>query len=203
MASLLDQIARQSHFLQLEKWVMMAGGGLWLMRKLHIGGQVRATGWEVMDANAGPVVDHVGDARDLGRFGDETFAAVYASHVLEHFDYKDELQGVLREWHRVLAPGGTLYVSVPNLEVLASLFVLKDQLSMQERFDVMRMMFGGHADRWDYHLTGLDGAFLAYFLSEAGFVDLEQVESFGFFEDTSGMSFKGVLISLNVVAHKR
>ena len=36
-----------------------------MSRKLHIGGQVKAAGWEVLDANPGPIVDHVADARDL------------------------------------------------------------------------------------------------------------------------------------------
>jgi len=172
------------------------------LRKLHIGGQVRAEGWEVIDANPGPVVDHRGDAGDLSRFGDGTFEALYASHVLEHFDYKDALPAALREWHRVLAPGGTLYVSVPDLAVLSSLFVLRDQLTMQDRFLVMRMMFGGHIDAHDYHQVGLDVEFLATFLGEAGFVNLRRVKSFGLFEDTSNMLFKGFPISLNVVAEK-
>jgi predicted SAM-dependent methyltransferase len=171
-------------------------------RKLHIGGQVRAEGWEVFDANPGPLVDHVGDARDLGRFETGTFEAVYASHVLEHFDYKDALAETLREWHRVLQPAGLLYVSVPDLEILASLFVLKDKLTIEQRFLVMRMIFGGHADRHDYHLVGLDQDFLATFLREAGFVSLRRVKGFDLFADTSGMIFQGVPISLNVVAQK-
>ena len=172
------------------------------MRKLHIGGHVRADGWEILDANPGPVVDHVGDARDLSQFADETFAAVYASHVVEHLDYKDELVTTLREWRRVMAAGGTLYVSVPDLARLASLFVLRDQLDLQERFHVMRMMFGGHADRYDYHVVGLDQDFLATFLADAGFGNLKRVASFGLFNDTSEMLFKGIPISLNVIAEK-
>jgi predicted SAM-dependent methyltransferase len=172
------------------------------VRKLHIGGRVHSEGWEVMDANPGPVVDHLGDARDLGRFADETFDAIYASHVVEHFDYKDELGATLREWHRVMAPEGSLFVSVPDLSVLASLIVLKDKLTIQERFLVMRMIFGGHVDRYDYHLVGLDADFLATFLAEAGFVNPRRVPSFGFFDDTSTMVFKGVPISLNVIAEK-
>ena len=54
------------------------------MRKLHIGGWVRTSGWEVIDANPGPNVDHVGDAGDLSRFDTATFTDIYASHVLEH-----------------------------------------------------------------------------------------------------------------------
>lgn len=173
------------------------------MRKLHIGGRVRAEGWEVMDANDGPVVDHVGNARDLGRFGDGTFGAIYASHVVEHFDYKDELLATLTEWNRVLAPGATLYVSVPDMSTLAMLFLDKANLTIEERFHVMRMIFGGHIDKYDYHLVGLDADFLATFLDGAGFVNARRVLTFGLFEDTSGMMFKGVPISLNVICEKR
>ena len=156
----------------------------------------------MLDANPGAVVDHVGDAGDLARFETATFEAVYASHVLEHFDYKDALPATLREWHRVLSAGGMLYVSVPDMDVLASLLVLKEKLTLEERFHVMRMLFGGHIDRFDYHLVGLTVDFLATYLMEAGFVNLRRVKTFGLFEDTSAMAFKGVPISLNVVAEK-
>jgi len=172
------------------------------LRRLHVGGNVRADGWEILDANAGPFVDHVGDAGDLSRFPAGTFAVVYASHVLEHFDYLVALARTLREWHRVLAPGGALYVSVPDLEVLAALFLQRDKLTLSERFHVMRMIFGGHVDRYDYHLSGLDMSFLDVFLREAGFVNVRRTKSFGLFQDTSDMVFKGVSISLNVLADK-
>lgn len=171
-------------------------------RRLHIGGQVRKDGWEVLDANPGPVVDHVGNANDLSRFPDGTFAEIYASHVVEHLDYKDELVRTLKDWHRVLAPGGRLYVSVPDMDVLAELFLAKDQLSLEERFFVMRMMFGGHVDRYDYHVVGLNEEFLGEFLELAGFDNVRRVGDFGLFEDTSAMRFRGVAISVNLIAEK-
>jgi predicted SAM-dependent methyltransferase len=168
-------------------------------RRLHIGGVVRAAGWEVLNAVAGPAVDHVGSAADLRRFADGTFAALYSSHVLEHLDYKGELQAGLREWHRVLAPSGTLYVSVPDLGVLARL-ILTDGLSLEQRFMVVRMIFGGHVDPHDYHQMGFDFEVLAAFLREAGFVAIERVADLGLFDDTSRTVYAGVPISLNVVA---
>jgi predicted SAM-dependent methyltransferase len=131
------------------------------MRKLHIGGQVQAAGWEVLDANPGPAVTHVGDASDLRRFADSTFTEIYASHVVEHFDYTGALLATLKEWLRVMVPGGTLYVSVPDMDVLARLFLDSASLTFQERFMVMRMIFGGHIDKYDYHLVGLNEELLA------------------------------------------
>jgi predicted SAM-dependent methyltransferase len=171
-------------------------------RRLHIGGTVRAPGWEVLNIVAGPHVDHVGNANDLSRFEDHSFAAVYASHTLEHFDYSGDLERALGEWARILAPGGSLYVSVPDLETLSKLLLVKEDLTMSDRFMVMRMIFGGHVDGHDYHLVGLNEEFLGYFLTRAGFVALRRVPSFGFFQDTSELLFKGIPISLNVIATK-
>ena len=159
-------------------------------------------GWEVLDANPGPIVDHVGNARDLGIFPDNTFEVIYASHVVEHFDYTGELSATLTEWLRVLVPGGTLFVSVPDLDVLARLFLDRQSLSMQERFLVMRMVFGGHIDKYDYHLVGLNEEFLTHFLEVAGFVQPDRLARFDIFNDTSNLELKGVPISLNMRARK-
>jgi predicted SAM-dependent methyltransferase len=173
-----------------------------MVRKLHIGGKVRMPGWEVIDAIPGPCVDHVGNAGDLSRFKDNTFSELYASHVLEHFDYTGALQAALREWRRVLVTGGIVYVSVPDLDVLAGLFLRNHQLTLNERFFVMRMIFGGHVDQYDYHVVGLNHEFLGSFLHEAGFENIRRVDRFGIFDDTSGMIYKDVSISLNMIAEK-
>lgn len=170
-------------------------------RRLHVGGKVRAAGWEVINALPGPDVDHLGNANDLSRFADATFDTLYASHVVEHLDYRDELSKTLAEWMRVLRPGGAIEISVPDLEVLAEL-LLNKKLAMMDRFNVMRMMFGGHVDDYDYHYTGLTHEFLAGFLVNAGFENIQRVERFGHFRDTSDMSFAGRQISLNVRATK-
>jgi predicted SAM-dependent methyltransferase len=172
------------------------------VRRLHIGGQVRVQGWEVIDANPGPCVDHVGNAGDLSRFPAATFTDVYASHVLEHFDYKDELFATLQEWSRVLVSGGMLHVSVPDMDILARLFCDRENMTAQDRFTAMRMIFGGHVDRYDYHMVGLNDEFLVEYLAKAGFKNIRRVEKFGLFNDTSMATLRGVPISLNMTAIK-
>lgn len=171
-----------------------------MTRKLHIGGKVRTEGWEVLDALPGPHVNHVCNANDLSIFPDNTFAEIYASHVVEHLDYKDELSATLIEWGRVLLPGGKLYVSVPDLDILSGMILDRARLSVEERFFVMRMIFGGHGDQYDYHVTGLNEDFLRVFLRTAGFINITKVDSFGLFDDTSNLVYKDVSISLNLVA---
>lgn len=171
-------------------------------RKLHIGGKIKKEGWEIFNAVPTEYVDHEGNAKDLSRFEDNSFSVVYASHVLEHFDYQKELYLVLKEWHRVLNPGGKLLVSVPDLDILATMLTQKKMFSGQERFHIMRMIFGGHIDQYDYHVVGLNFEFLFSFLREAGYTDIKRVEGFGIFPDTSDMGFKNIAISLNVQAIK-
>ncbi len=173
-----------------------------MQRRLHIGGKQRRDGWEILDVNPGPLVDHQGNAIDLGQFADGSFTEVYASHVLEHFDYKDALMTALREWHRVLAPGGVLRLSVPDIDVLAHLLLQRHKLDVNQRFQVMRMIFGGHVDAHDYHLVGLNQDFLAGYLQSAGFEQLQRVPRHGLFHDTSDMVVAGVPISLNLNAFK-
>lgn len=172
------------------------------VRRLHIGGKRSNPGWEVLNAVDGPGVDHLGNAKDLSRFEDDTFWELYASHVLEHFDYTNELGLVLGEWYRVLKPGGRIYISVPDLDVLARLILERDRLDINERFHVMRMMFGGQSDGYDYHKVGLNFEFLGHYLQAAGFTGIQKVDEFKIFNDTSSFKPYGTLISLNVLANK-
>jgi SAM-dependent methyltransferase len=65
-----------------------------------------------VDMNDGAAVDVVGDILDvLRRLGDDSVAAVHASHVLEHLE---DLSAVLGELERVLEIGGRLHVVAPH-----------------------------------------------------------------------------------------
>lgn len=172
-----------------------------MSRRLHVGGEVRVAGWEVFNVQPGAHVDHLGDARDLSRFPDACFLEIYASHVLEHLDYRADLLPTLVEWRRVLTPGGCLKISVPDLDVLAGMLLDRGRLDAQERFQVMRILFGGHVDESDYHKAGLNQEILVHYLGNAGFARAHRVDDFGLFDDTSRYRYKDVPISLNLLAY--
>lgn len=60
------------------------------------------------------VIFHVGNGYDLGDFDDKAFDLVYSTIALQHMP-KTTAFNYLREAHRVLRQGGTLWVYVPNL----------------------------------------------------------------------------------------
>jgi SAM-dependent methyltransferase len=83
-------------------------------RQLEIGpGPARMPGFETLNVLWWPNVDYVADAAKRLPFKEATFDLVYASHVLEHIPWY-QTETVLREWRRVLKPGGRLELWVPN-----------------------------------------------------------------------------------------
>ncbi len=136
--------------------------------RLHIGGTEPRPGWSIVNVQPGAHVDFVGDCTNLTQVPDGVAAEIYASHVYEHLGYGDELPRALKEAWRVLMPGGVLRLSVPDLQMLCWLF-LSPLLDAHERFHVMRVLFGGQVDPYDFHKVGLTWEFMVQFLQIAGF----------------------------------
>jgi hypothetical protein len=65
--------------------------------RLHIGGRIKRAGWKILDVSQRPEVDFIGDCCDLSRFATASVSTIYASHVLEHLRYRDELPVALSE----------------------------------------------------------------------------------------------------------
>ncbi|RQM26988.1 hypothetical protein B5M09_002308 [Aphanomyces astaci] len=164
--------------------------------------QVYRVGWTVVNIQPLPHVDLVREMKHLHGIADSSVTAIYSSHALEHCGYGThaaDVEATLAEWFRVLKPGGALFVSVPDLSVLATLFV-DPTLTPHERFHVMRMIYGGQVDAHDFHKVGFNKDILNSFLAQAGFCNVTTVRSFGLFQDTSDLVFHNKSISLNVIA---
>jgi predicted SAM-dependent methyltransferase len=166
--------------------------------RINLGGTERRDGWTIINPVPGPHVDIAGDHGKLADFADDSVEEIYASHVLEHIPLFLE---TLMHMRRVLVPGGRLRVAVPDLMALARLY-LRPDLGPQDRWIVMRMIYGGHVDAFDEHHHGFDEVTLHAYLTGAGFRDVKRVADFGLFADTSVYTHKGVAISLNMEARK-
>ena len=110
-------------------------------------------------------------------FSDGSFDAVYCSHMLEHLEARQGL-ALLAQMYRVLRPGGTVRVAVPDLETIAREYLRllgqaragRDERQydwiMLELFDQLaRDRSGGEMARY---LADLDGADRDYVRARIG-----------------------------------
>lgn len=82
---------------------------------LHVGcGDSRIEEFVNIDCRATKTTDLVADAWDLGAIASNSVEYIYSRHMLEHLSIHDAAKS-LREWRRVLMPGGIVHVVVPNL----------------------------------------------------------------------------------------
>ena len=168
--------------------------------KLHIGGIEKKEDWKILNLSSLNAVDYIGDISDLTMFDESSCEAVYASHVLEHVP-QAKMINTLKGINRILIPGGKFYISVPDLDKLCNLFI-NPVISTQEKFHLMRIIYGGQIDPNDFHYFGWNLEFMIYFLKESGFLNIEKKDTLGIFNDTSEYKIHGIYISLNIIASK-
>ena len=168
--------------------------------KLHIGGEQKKEGWKILNIQKKENVDFVGDISDLSQFEENSINEIYASHVLEHIP-QEKIKSTLIGIYRILKKKGKFYVSVPNMEYLCKI-LLDKKAPLQVKIYVMRVIFGGQVDDYDFHYFGFTPEFLNNYLIETGFKKIERVKSFSLFNDTSDLAPFGAPISLNLIAYK-
>lgn len=178
---------------------------------VHLGsGGLAIRGFLNVDADWGVPCDVVGSVRRL-HLADGTVGVIYASHLFEHVRRRD-VQSTLAEWHRVLRPGGQLYLCVPDLEAvmhlyLAALPAYDADPNCRATADLAAgVAYGGQVDSFDFHYFGYSFATLRYLLLAAGFATVERFDrsalAFAPFYDGGYATIGDTLISLNVEARK-
>jgi predicted SAM-dependent methyltransferase len=148
----------------------MAGQGTPLL--LHIGCGARVIpGFIHVDTKALPHIDHVTRAENLDFAESNSVDLIYCSHLLEHYDRRHFTEP-LREWLRVLRPGGVLRLSVPDFAACAKIYYeegLADGLN-----GVVGLIVGGQRDEYDFHKMVFDEPFLTAALLQVGFNEVRR-----------------------------
>jgi predicted SAM-dependent methyltransferase len=92
------------------------------MDKLHLGcGDIVLDGWVNLDIDS-PVADVLHDLTKPLPFADASVRYVFAEHMIEHIEYA-EAESLLHECRRVLAPGGAVRMTTPDLAWLATTYL--------------------------------------------------------------------------------
>ena len=133
---------------------------------------------DVAEARAGKRPDVLCDLHALRQFADDTADEILSVHVVEHF-WRWEVVGVLKEWARVLKPGGVMILECPNLQSACEAFLANPDLHSgpgQEGQRTMWVFYGDPAwrDPLMVHRWGYTPRSLAYVMHEAGLVNLRQ-----------------------------
>ena len=113
---------------------------------------------------------------------DGSVARIMAEHVIEHINFRQDLPAVLREFHRVLQPGGLLRIVVPDGRRFAEAYVRDDRRlwaalgldplpsDMPTPMAMLNHVFrqgGEHQFAYDFDT-------LRWALASAGFADIRQ-----------------------------
>lgn len=112
---------------------------------MHTDADIKAQMWEI------PVKDNSVDE-------------IWSSHALEHVPMI-KVPETLKEWFRILKPGGRAEIQVPNFD-----YVAKYWLTGTDRTWAEMIMFGNQAHAGEFHQCAFSPALLRGDLEAAGFV---------------------------------
>lgn len=144
-----------------------------------------APGWVNVDARASHQrLDLAFDIRRRFPLRDGQCHRIFAEHLIEHLEFRHEVPRVLREFHRLLQPGGRVRIIVPDARRFLEAYVSGDPTQWkalgwdpaQWPSDIYTPM---HAVNHVFHqsgehLFGYDFDTMAYALKAAGFQEVIQ-----------------------------
>lgn len=133
---------------------------------------------DVVESRRGNKPDVICDLRKLVTFGDNSADEVLSVHVVEHF-WRWEVLDILKEWIRVLKPGGRMILECPNLISACQELLRNTEQASGPGPEGQRTMWVFYGDpswkdpymvhRWAYTPSSL-----ASLMQEAGLVDIRQ-----------------------------
>ncbi len=159
--------------------------------RLHLGsGDCLKAGWVNVDIH--PAADLRLDVRRRWPFADGSAVEVYAEHLFEHLAWPGDARHFLAEARRVLAPGGALRLSVPDLERHARAYVHHDEAFRRQFSPFLppeAVTWGDalnhHFRQFGEHQYAYDADTLGMLLRDAGFDDVRTVASSPDYEQAS------------------
>jgi len=141
------------------------------------GGEIlpNSEGWVNIDYKKSPGVDRVInlEKEDLD-YSSNSVDHILLRDFLEHLS-KWRQQSFLENVHKVLKPGGDVYIQLPDLETLAKRYlnILENPTEMQHPLTAEQFassLYGGQEYEGNYHKWGYDNKYLTKRLIDIGFL---------------------------------
>lgn len=131
------------------------------IKRLNIGaGGINIPGYENIDIKTGT------DAYPL-KYEDNSYDELRCSHILEHFSHRQTFD-VMKDWVRVVKPGGILRLAVPNLDFIVDEYKKGSDLPLEG------YLMGGHSDSEDHHGAIFNDKKLRNLMMAAGLLDISK-----------------------------
>lgn len=147
------------------------------MKKLHLGcGTNYIKGWINIDLDS-KVADKRLDLTKGLPYSSNTISYIYSEHFIEHLSYA-EFKKLLFECYRVLAPGGIIRISTPDLRFVVDCYITNNLEGCKEHLwcpETACRMINDCFSRWG-HKYMYDREELALCLLEAGFSNTKLCE---------------------------
>lgn len=133
---------------------------------------------DVVEARSGKKPDVLCDLHHLKPFPDNHADEVMAIHVVEHF-WRWEVEAVLREWVRVMKPGGCMILECPNLVSACEEFLKNpDMFSREDQAGqkTMWVFYGDPSwkDPYMIHRWGYTPNSLKKLMESVGLINVQQ-----------------------------
>ncbi len=149
--------------------------------------------WLNVDVNPKWEPDLVADGAHLDTIADESCCYVVLHHVLEHFGC-GEADAMLKECYRILAPGGSLIVCVPDLRALAKAWLKGDINDWIYVINLYGAYMDSEADRhkWGYSTSSLHQTLASAGFNKIGSFDWREIEGSAIAKDWWILAMEGV-----------
>lgn len=148
--------------------------------RLHLGsGKRHLPGWHHRDISSYEHIDSVGPISSLSEFSSGSVEEIYCSHALEYLD-PQEASLALKEWSRVLVPGGMVRVAVPDFDSLCRIYAQTGKID-----SILGPLFGrmGSDEGLIFHKTVYTLESLSRLLRSSGFSNIETYDPVVFIEN--------------------
>lgn len=164
------------------KTVLHVGCGAYNPKKLQA--SYRKADWRELrfDIDASVKPDIVGDMLDMQGVEDASVDAVFSSHNIEHL-FAHQVPIALKEFYRVLKPGGHVLITCPDLQAIAALVAtgqLEEPAYMSPAgpISALDVIYGygrsiARGNTFMAHKTGFTKGSLARALTLSGLIDVE------------------------------
>lgn len=133
---------------------------------------------DVAETRAGKRPDVLCDLHHLAPFEDNSADEILSVHVVEHF-WRWEVVDVLKEWVRVLKPGGLMVLECPNLKSACETFLSNPEFHAGPGPEGQKTMWVFYGDpSWRdplmVHRWGYTPQSLAALMAEVSLVNIRQ-----------------------------